>query len=69
MTTSSTATKLASAAASAKFASKDNADTMGISLGVILAWAIPTFTGVDLPVEVATAVGGLLGAIGARLRD
>jgi small basic protein len=54
---------------SVKRATKDNADTAGISLGVILAWAIPTFTGIDIPIEVATAAGGILGAVGARLRD
>lgn len=54
---------------SVKRASKDNADTALIGLATILTWAIPTFTGVDVPNEVIAAAAGLMGAIGARLRD
>ncbi len=54
---------------SVKNASKDNADTLGIGLATVLAWAVPHFTGVAVPAEVIAAAAGLLGAIGARLRD
>lgn len=54
---------------SMKKASKDNADTLGIGLATVLAWGVPHFTGVAVPAEVIAAAAGLLGAIGARLRD
>ncbi len=54
---------------SMKRVSKDNADTTLVGVATILAWALPTFTGIDVPEPVVAAAAGLLGAIGARLRD
>lgn len=57
------------ATGSVKRVSKDNADSALIGIATIAAWAIPTFTGVSVPAEVFAAAAGVMGAIGARLRD
>jgi hypothetical protein len=54
---------------SMKRATKDNADSALIGIATVAAWAIPTFTGVTIPPEVLAAAAGVMGAIGARLRD
>ncbi len=57
-----------------KFAegTKDNAGALGAGLPVIGIWLITAYGGVELPPEVAGAIGGILGAlggaIGARVR-
>ena len=37
---------------------------IGIPAGIVLAWAVG-LTGIDVPAEVATAMGGLVSAIAA----
>ena len=52
-----------------KQASKQTASGVGISLSVILAWALDTYTGVTLPVEVVAAVSGLIGVVGGWISN
>lgn len=33
---------------------------IGVPISVVLAWAVQTFAGVEIPAEVATAIGGLI---------
>ena len=51
---------------------KENAGALGAGLPVIGMWLLTAYGGVDVPAEVATAIGGILGAlggaIGARVR-
>lgn len=53
----------------AKKAAKQTASGVGISISVILAWALDTYTGVALPVEVVAAVSGLIGVVGGWISD
>ncbi len=48
---------------------KGNADSLGVSMAVILTWALTTYSGVDIPAEVVAALSGLLGAAAARWKD
>lgn len=49
-------------------ASKDNSESIGVSAAVVAAWAFNTYAGVTLPVEVVAALGGLIGAVSARMK-
>ena len=46
-----------------------NAESIGLSLSVILAWGIAEFSGVNVPPEVTAALSGLITAIAARMKD
>lgn len=49
--------------------SKSNADSLGISLAVVLSWGITTYSGVPIPAEVVAAMSGVIGAFSARIKD
>lgn len=36
---------------------------IGVPLGIVVVWALHQFAGVDMPAEVASAVGALVGAL------
>lgn len=48
---------------------KRNAQGAGIGLPVVIAWALETYTGVTMPMEVAVAIGGVIGSIAGRFGD
>jgi len=48
--------------------SRNNADSIGISGAVIASWIFTTYSGVVMPAEVVAAMGGLIGAISARIK-
>lgn len=48
---------------------KRNAQGAGIGLPVVIAWALETYTGVTVPMEVAVAIGGVIGSIAGRFGD
>ena len=50
-----------------KDGARDNAGALGAGLPVIAVWALTQYAGLDMPVEVATAVGGIAGAIGGAI--
>lgn len=56
------------ARAKAAAAARNNADAMGVGLPVIIAWALETYGGVQVPTEVAVAAAGLLGSWGAKIK-
>jgi len=47
---------------------KNNSESLGISLAVVASWALTTYTGVNPPVEVVGALGALIGAVSARFK-
>ena len=49
--------------------SKSNADSLGISLAVVLSWGITTYSGIPIPAEVVAALSGVIGAFTARIKD
>lgn len=46
-----------------------NAESIGISTGVVFAWALSEFSGVQVPAEVTAAISGLIAVIAARIKD
>lgn len=48
--------------------SRKSADSIGISLAVVLSWAIGA-NGTEIPPEVIASFSGLIGAVAARFRD
>lgn len=52
-----------------KRTAKDTADPVAVGIVTILSWAIPTFSGADIPHEVVGAFGAMAGGFAARLRD
>lgn len=48
---------------------KRNAESIGISLSVIIAWVLAQFSGIDIPPEVTAAMSGLITGIAVRLKD
>ena len=46
-----------------------NADTIGVGLPVIIMWVAATFGGVEVPAEVAVAIGGVIASVGAKIRE
>ncbi|MDT8894197.1 hypothetical protein RSO41_05975 [Halomonas sp. I1] len=48
---------------------RQNADGLGVGLPVVLSWALSTFAGVEIPIEVASAGAAILGSIGAKVKQ
>ena len=48
---------------------KNNSETIGMSLSVIIAWVLAQYSGVDVPPEVTAAMSGLITTIATRLKD
>ncbi|MDL4860786.1 hypothetical protein NPJ88_000415 [Halomonas elongata] len=48
---------------------RQNADGLGVGLPVVLSWALSTFAGVEIPIEVASAAAAILGSIGAKVKQ
>ncbi|SEN68165.1 hypothetical protein [Halomonas caseinilytica] len=48
---------------------RNNADGLGVGLPVVLSWALSTFAGVEIPIEVASAAAAILGSIGAKVKQ
>ncbi|WP_299312386.1 hypothetical protein [uncultured Halomonas sp.] len=44
-----------------------NADSLSVGVPVVIMWAAQTYLGTDVPAEVAIAIGGILGSIGAKI--
>lgn len=52
-----------------KDGAKSNAEPIGISAAVVIAWAMTQWADVTMPAEVIAAVGGLIGAVSARIKS
>lgn len=48
--------------------SRDNSESIGVSLAVVLAYGFSTYTSAALPAEVVAALGSLIGAFSARMK-
>lgn len=47
---------------------RNNADAMGVGLPVIIVWGCSQFISIDMPMEVAVAIGGVIGSFGAKIK-
>lgn len=46
-----------------------NAPELGVAGAIIIVWALKTFAGVEPDAEVTLALGVVIGAIAARIKD
>lgn len=48
---------------------RNNADSLGVGLPLVLHWAVVTFTDVEIPIDVAIVLAGMLASIGAKVKQ
>lgn len=47
---------------------RNNAPGLGVGLPVVILWAVRTYTGVDMPIEVAGAIAGMMAGAGSMIK-